>query len=266
MLLPLNGRRIYYDLVGPETGPVLCVTHSLASDGGMWAEQMPPLLGAGYRVLRVDMRGHGGSDPVAGDYTMEELANDVATVLDALGVATAHYMGLSIGGMIGQAFAVHHGPRSIHDAAATPRRRRRPAPQETWAPRVEAVSDAKGLATDRRRHDGALVHRRLQGAASPGRWKQIRDTIVGTTAQGFLGCAAAIQNFDFLAELPTLKVPTLVVCGAEDQGTPPAGNKRIAELVPGGRYEEIANARHLPNVEHPDTFNRIMLGWLEARP
>ena len=68
MLLPLNGRRICYDLVGPETGPVLCVTHSLASDGGMWAEQMAPLLGAGFRVLRVDMRGHGGSGPVAGDY------------------------------------------------------------------------------------------------------------------------------------------------------------------------------------------------------
>jgi 3-oxoadipate enol-lactonase len=100
---------------------------------------------------------------------------------------------------------------------------------------------------------------------NPGRWKQIRDTIVGTTAQGFLGCAAAIQNFDFLAALPKLRVPTLVVCGADDQGTPPAGNKRIAELVPGGRYEEIADARHLPNVEHPDTFNRIMLRWLEAQ-
>ena len=103
-------------------------------------------------------------------------------------------------------------------------------------------------------------------AKKPGRAKQIRDTIIGTTTQGFLGCAAAIQNFDFLADLPRLKVPTLVVCGADDQGTPPAGNKRIAELVSGGRYEEIANARHMPNIEHPDTFNRIMLGWLEARP
>jgi 3-oxoadipate enol-lactonase len=52
------------------------------------------------------------------------------------------------------------------------------------------------------------------------------------------------------------------VCGAKDEGTPPAGNKKIAELIPGGRYEEIADARHFPNVEHPDVFNRIMLGWL----
>src|SRR5215470_10448853 len=111
MLLSFDRRRIYYDLNGPEAGPVLCVTHSLSSDSGMWAEQMAPLLGAGYRVLRVDMRGHAGSDPIAGDYRMEDLANDVATVIDALGVASAHYMGLSIGGMIGQALAVHHGAK-----------------------------------------------------------------------------------------------------------------------------------------------------------
>ena len=65
MLLPLPGRRLYYDLAGPENGPVVCITHSLASDGGSWAEQVPPLLEAGFRVLRLDMRGHGGSDPVA---------------------------------------------------------------------------------------------------------------------------------------------------------------------------------------------------------
>jgi 3-oxoadipate enol-lactonase len=66
-------------------------------------------------------------------------------------------------------------------------------------------------------------------------------------------------------KLASLKVPSLVVCGADDQGTPPAGNKRIAELIPGGRYEEIVEARHFPNVEHPQTFNRIMMHWLEAR-
>src|SRR5262245_65944334 len=74
------------------------------------AEQMPALLGAGYRVLRVDMRGHGGSDPVAGDYTMDQLAQDVATVVGALGIDMMHYLGLSIGGMIGQAFAIKHSP------------------------------------------------------------------------------------------------------------------------------------------------------------
>ena len=89
MLLSLAGRRVYYDLAGPESGPIVCITHSLASDSGMWAEQLPPLLHAGFRVLRVDMRGHGGSDPVAGDYTMTALAGDVAAVLDALSLSAS---------------------------------------------------------------------------------------------------------------------------------------------------------------------------------
>jgi 3-oxoadipate enol-lactonase len=99
----------------------------------------------------------------------------------------------------------------------------------------------------------------------PGRWKQIRDTVAATTPAGYLGCSAAIMNFNFTAQLPGLRVPTLVVCGAEDPGTPPSENRRLAGLVPGGRYEEIPNARHFPNVEHPNTFNRIMMGWLEAQ-
>lgn len=96
MLLPVSGRRLYCGLVGPAGGPVVCITHSLASDGGSWAEQLPALVEAGFRVLRLDMRGHGGSDPVAGDYTMAALADDVAVALDALGLRRVHYIGLSI--------------------------------------------------------------------------------------------------------------------------------------------------------------------------
>jgi 3-oxoadipate enol-lactonase len=264
MLLSIGGRSVYYDLMGPEQGPVVCFTHSLASDGGMWAEQVVPLLAQGYRVLRVDMRGHGGSDPVAGDYTMEALAADTNAVLEALGIDRVHYIGLSIGGMIGQAFAINHGARLksamlCDTMPATP-----PGAAEQWGPRVKMVREANSVApladpTMERWFTDAFRPR------NPGRWKEIRETIAATTAAGYLGCAAAIQNFDFTAKLPGLRVPTLVVCGADDPGTPPAGNRRIAELVPGARYEEIADARHFPNVERPEAFNRIMLGWLEAR-
>ena len=108
MLLSLNGRRVYFDLAGPANAPVVCFTHSLNSDGGMWVEQMVPLLGAGYRVLRLDMRGHGGSAAVEGDYSMDALAADVKEALDVLGITKVHFIGLSIGGMIGQGFALAH--------------------------------------------------------------------------------------------------------------------------------------------------------------
>ncbi|HVM81390.1 MAG TPA: alpha/beta fold hydrolase [Stellaceae bacterium] len=264
MLIPLQGRRIYYDLTGPETGPVVCFTHSLASDGGMWAEQMPSLLAAGFRVLRLDMRGHGGSDPVSGPYTMSQLAGDVATAIDALGLDRVHYIGLSIGGMIGQAFAIEHAAKAKSIMLCDTLPGTLPDAKAAWAPRIEAVTKANSLepianATMERWFTDAFKPRR------PARWKEIRETVAATTPAGFLGCAAAILDFNFVPKLPALKVPSLVVCGAADPGTPPSENKRIAGLIPGARYEEIANARHFPNVEQADDFNRIMMGWLASQ-
>jgi len=264
MLLPLGGRRLYYDLAGPDGAPVVCITHSLASDGGSWAEQVPPLLAAGFRVLRLDMRGHGGSDPVAGDYTMRQLADDVAAVLEALAIRRVHYIGLSIGGMIGQSFALAH-PQYLISAMwcdtlpASPTGAR-----AAWDERMSAVRSANSLqpiaeATMERWFTDAFKTR------NPGRWRQIRDTVAATTPRGYLGCSAAILDFDFTAQLPSVRLPLLVVCGADDPGTPAAENRKIAGLVPGARYEEIAGMRHFPNVEAPDAFNRIMLGWLDAQ-
>ena len=263
MLIDLNGRQVYYDLNGPENAQVICCTHSLSSDSGMWAEQLPLLLDAGYRVLRLDMRGHGGSDPVAGDYTIDALADDVAAALDALSIDKVQYLGLSIGGMIGQSFAIRHGGRLISamfcdTLPATPA-----GGEAAWKDRIATVKEANSVAP---LADGTM-DRWFTPAFKPAnaaRWEQIRTTIAMTTPAGYLGCAAAILNFDFTSALPSVKVPTLVVCGDEDEGTPPVANKKIAELIPGGRYEEIASARHFPNVEHPDVFNRIMMDWFNA--
>ena len=264
MLLPLAGRRLYYDLVGPEDGPVVCMTHSLSSDSGMWAEQVPPLLQAGFRVLRLDMRGHGGSDALAGDYTMRALADDVAAALEALMLLRVHYIGLSIGGMIGQAFAIKHAGKLISAMWCDTLPASPTGAAAMWAERTAAVRQANSLAPIA---DGT-VERWFTDAfkpKNPSRWKQIRETVAATTPAGFLGCAAAILDFDFTAQLPSLRIPTLVVCGAEDPGTPASENRRLAGLVPGGRYEEIADARHFPNVERPEAFNRIMMGWLAAQ-
>ncbi|MBV9859464.1 MAG: alpha/beta fold hydrolase [Alphaproteobacteria bacterium] len=264
MLLPLQGRRLYYDLAGPEAAPVVCITHSLASDGGSWAEQLAPLLEAGFRVLRLDMRGHGGSDPVAGNYTMSALAADVAAVLDALSIPRVHYIGLSIGGMIGQAFALEHGDKLISAMWCDTLPASPSGARAAWDERMGIVRQANSLAPIA---DGT-VERWFTDAfkgQNPGRWKQIRDTVIGTTPAGYLGCAAGILNFDFTPRLPSVKAPVLVVCGADDPGTPASENRRLAGLVPGARYEEIPNTRHFPNVEAAEPFNRIMLGWLDAQ-
>ncbi len=264
MLLPMNGRNIAFDLVGAEGAPVVCMTHSLASDGGMWAEQVPALLAGGFRVLRLDMRGHGGSDPVGGAYTMGHLAADVAAVLDHLALAKVHYIGLSIGGMLGQAFAIGHPDRLLSAMWCDTMAQTPPGSTQVWEDRQKIVRDANALEPIA----DATVERWLTPAVKasrPNRYRQIRDTIAGTTPAGYLGCTDAIRNYDFVPQLPSVKVPVLVVCGADDAGTPPEANRRIATLVADGRYQEIPSARHFPNVEHPDTFNSIMMGWLQAR-
>jgi 3-oxoadipate enol-lactonase len=225
---------------------------------------VPILLGAGFRVLRLDMRGHGGSEPVAGDYSMSILAGDVVKALDVLGIDKVHFIGLSIGGMIGQAMLLEHAGRLRSAMLCDTQPGTPPGSEAVWDERKAAVRAAKGLSTIAEGTIERWFTPAFKGR-NPARWQQIVDTIVGTSAQGYLGCAAAIQNFSFEDRLPTVKVPTLVVCGDQDAGTPPDRNKLIASKIPGGRYEEIKDARHLPNVEHPETFNPIMVSWLREK-
>jgi 3-oxoadipate enol-lactonase len=195
---------------------------------------------------------------------MTALAGDVAAVLEMLGITRIHYIGLSIGGMIGQAFAIEHGAKLISALWSDTLPASPAGAAALWDERMNTVRRADSLEP----LADATVERWFTDAfrpKKPGRWKQIRDTVAATTPAGYLGCSAAIMNFDFTARLPALRAPTLVVCGADDPGTPASENRALAGLVPGGRYEEIANARHFPNVEHPNTFNRIMMGWLEAQ-
>ena len=220
MLIPLNNRRIHCDLLGSENAPVVCMAHCLSSDSTVWAEQVPPLLAAGWQVLRLDMRGHGGSDPAGNDCTMEELAADVVAVLDYLGLGRVHFAGVSIGGMIGQQLALDH-PRRFHSmllSGTSPQAV--PGPPGMWDARFAAIADAGSLdpiadAAMTRWVTEAFQPRR------PGRWQQVRETIAKTTPDGYIAGARAIIAFDVLDRLPEVRLPVLVICGDTDTGTPP---------------------------------------------
>jgi 3-oxoadipate enol-lactonase len=261
MLIASQARRIHYDLLGPDTGPLVCFTHSLAADGGMWSEQVGPLLAEGYRVLRIDMRGHGGSDPVPGDYTMDALADDAEAVLAALELRDVHYVGLSIGGMFGQSLALRYPKRFKSLMLCDTLPQSSPDVKGTWAPRIAALRKAGTLEAIA---DGSM-ERWLSASfrqRRPERWRQIRATLLATSLDAYIGSVAAITDFDYVPVLPTVRIPTLVVCGSEDPGTVPSENRRLASLIPGARYEEISGALHFPNVERPEIFNRILLDWL----
>jgi 3-oxoadipate enol-lactonase len=261
MLLSLGTRRFHYDLIGPDNARAVCFAHALAADSGMWAEQIPAALLAGRRVLRIDMRGHGGSAAVPGDYRLRELASDIVAVLDVLGIGTIDYVGLSVGGMIGEALALDHPVRtSSLMLCETPPASLKNA-KEVWGPRVAAVQEAGSVEPIA----DATMERWLTPdfrARHPVRWRQIRDAVAATSVAGYCGAVAALSNFDFTAELPRLRVPALVLYGEEDRATSHEENQRLASLIPGGRFVAFPGARHLPNVEGPARFNKILTEWL----
>ena len=264
MLIDAGNRRQHFDLLGPDDAPAVCLAHSLSSDSGIWAEQVPPLLAAGWRVLRIDMRGHGGSEPGTGACSLADLAADVVAVLDFLGIERIHFVGLSIGGMIGQQLALDHAAR-LHSLMLTGTSPKAvPGPPEMWPQRFAAIRAAGSVAPIA----DATMTRWFTEAFRPrreNRWRQVWNMVANTTPGGYIAGAEAIIQFDVLNRLPQVRTETLVVCGDDDPGTPAAGNRKIAALIPGARYQEIANARHIPMVEHPEVFSRIMLGWLEGR-
>jgi 3-oxoadipate enol-lactonase len=262
MFRTIGRRRLRYDLTGNGPRTVFFV-HALAADSGMWAEQVPVVLARGLRILRVDLRGHGGSEPVPGDYTLEELAFDLATLIEALGVGPVDYVGLSVGGMIGEALALRF-KESVASLmlCETPPAALRNA-REIWAPRVAAARAANSLEPIA----DATMERWLTPAfqaRNPGRWQQIRDTVASTTVEGYCGTVAALSHFDFTSELPNVRVPALVLYGEDDKASSHEENERLARLIPGGRFIALPGARHLPNVEDPDRFNAILCDWLDS--
>ena len=262
MLLHVSGHRLRFDLLGTGSRTI-CFAHALAADSGMWAEQVPALLACGFRVLTIDMRGHGGSHAVTGDYTLRELAADIAAIIAATELDRVDFVGLSIGGMIGEALAIHF---KQHVASLflceTPPASLKNA-REIWAPRMAAARAAKSLEPIADATMARWLTEEFR-TRNPRRWRQIRETVAGTSVAGYCGCVAALSNFDFTHDLPALTVPALVLCGEDDKASSLEENRRLAELIPGGRFVAFAGARHLPNIEAPERFNRILLDWLDA--
>ena len=263
MLFPQGNRKISYDLVGDEGAPVVLMVHSLAADMGLWAEQVPALIRAGFRVLRMDLRGHGASSSLPGAYTIDALADDLVLLLDFLGIKTCHYLGLSIGGMIGQSFAIHHAERLESLFICDCQSQSPPDAQAFWGPLIATIEAAGTL----EQIADSTMARWLSPAfqkAHPHRWNQVRQTVASCSVQGYVGCALAIANFNHTARLSGVQIRTMVGCGSLDQRNNPKSSQAIAKLCPNGHYTEFAGGLHVPNIELAEQFNHTLIDWLHS--
>jgi 3-oxoadipate enol-lactonase len=215
-------------------------------------------------VLRFDTRGHGRSSVPSGPYDFDQLAGDVVGLLDALGVERTHLVGLSLGGMIAQHVALHAPQRLRSLVLADTTSRYPPEALPLWPERIRIVS-TQGMEP--------MVEPTLARwftapyrAANPDVMTRIAALIRGTPPAGFIGCCHAIPTIDLTARLRALDLPTLVMVGDQDTGTPPAMAREIHEAIAGSRLEIIPGAAHLSNIEQAAAFNELLIGFLDDQP
>lgn len=247
---PRNGKRPRHTIV---------LSHALGCDLTMW-DALAKQLAADCRVIAYDHRGHGSSDAPAGEYGMAELADDAARLLRELDTGPVVWIGLSMGGMVGQELALRHPglvgalvlantTSGYPDAARAVWRQRIDTVQ---AQGIEAIADA---VMARYFHDGF----RAGHAATVARF---RRRLVTTDAIGYAGCCAAVGSVDTTARLGEIKVPALVIAGELDQGTPVSMAQTLVDGIADARLQVLAQASHLSAVEQPAAFAASVMGFV----
>ncbi|MFQ5995299.1 MAG: 3-oxoadipate enol-lactonase [Acidiferrobacterales bacterium] len=258
MELTANGTDIHYQLEGE--GPVVTLSHSLACNFSMWDEQVDALK-ARYRVLRYDIRGHGDTSAPPAPYTLEGLTDDLHALLTELGIERTHFVGLSMGGMIGQMFALAHPDmvQSLVLCDTTSRWPKESAPM--WEQRINTVQEG-GMEP--------MVEPTIERwFTEPFRQQRrdvtdrIRKMIRATPLQGYIGCCHAIPKIDTTDQLEAIQCPSLIIVGEQDPATPVEMARTIHDGIPSSGLEVLPSASHLSNVEQPAAFNRALTGFLE---
>jgi 3-oxoadipate enol-lactonase len=253
-----NGIGQYYQRYG--AGPPIVLIHALGLDHRLWEPQLSALA-IGHTVYVYDVRGHGASDVPFMPYTLTDFADDLAGLLDALGIADAHLVGLSMGGMIAQEFALSWPDRvrSLVLADTTseyPQEARRAfaerariAEERGLGPLLEPTMDRWFTPEFRRDH--------------PAEVERIRDILAVTDPRGYAASCRAIASIDVTERLVNIQAPSLVLVGAADTSTPPDMALKIHEYIPGSGYEVIPDAAHLINLARPDLFNRAVIATVQ---
>jgi len=258
MQVPVNGIDTRYVLDDESGGPWLTFVHQLGGDLSVW-DQLAGHFRHQYTVMRYDLRGHGETALSPAPFTIADLADDLNTLLDALGATRTHLVGVSMGGMVAQEFALAHPSRvaslTLADTPSrTPSDARATFDQRAAAVRrdgIKALADAtldRWLTADfRRQHPEAV--------------EQICEVLLRTSAQGYAMACEAIRDFDAHERLRDLRVPTLAVSGRHDTGTPPAATRALADAIDGARFE-LLDAAHLAPVEASQRFAGLLETFL----
>ena len=261
-----NGQELYYELHGE--GPPLVLVMGIGYDSSLWTLAQVPVLSTQFQVILVDNRDAGRSSKARQPYTIADMADDVAGLLDALEIQRSHLLGLSMGGMIALEFALRHGDRLDRlvlagTGAAPARSAVDPIQIWSWVKANNATGEVFG----------GQQFVSLFSTAFLRNHEAVRDTAellasnpYPMSPEAYGRQADAYRQFDALDRLAAITAPTLVVVGEQDLLTPPWIAREVAEAIPGARFEVIRGdgSSHVVPIECPDEFNRLVLGFLSG--
>ena len=252
MQATVNGISMHYTAEGPDAAPPIVLHHPLAANLTIW-DELAAMLAKDFRVVRFDARGHGKTDAPKAPYDFATLSKDVTALLDHLKIAKAHFLGLSMGGMIGQFLGLDHASRFPTLMLTATTSRVPPEGRVLWQDRVK-MARTEGMAampagslqrwlTERNRQNKALVSR-------------MSDMISATPVEGYAGWCQAIEMLDTTDRLKAITLPTLVVVGAE----------AIHREIPGSELVIMPACAHMLCVEDPVGMHGHLTKFLAKHP
>ena len=238
----------------------IVLSHALGLDLHLWDELARRLAVLGHPVLRYDHRGHGGSAVPPGPYAMTDLVDDAARLVREWGRGPVVWVGLSMGGMVGQGLGLLH-PELLRGLVLANTSAQYPqAAQAMWAQRIATVEvqGMAGIADMVMERYFTAAFRAAEPAAVAG----FRATVLRTDAKGYVACCHAVANVDWLERLHEVRCPALVIAGAQDVGAPVAMSQAMAERIPGAELVVIDAASHLSVIEQPLPFAQALTSFL----
>lgn len=257
----INGITIAYSDRG--NGLPIVFLHAFPLNRSMWAQQEDALCPQ-FRIITIDLRGHGESDAPLWRYTLEQSADDVCALLDRLSIQQAIFTGLSMGGYILFAFYRKYAARvkgliladtKAQADTAEGKEGRFQMAQTAYRQGPSAIADM-------------MLPKLLSPATiqtNPGLARHVRAMIEGNQISGIVGDLMAMaERPDSVPLLGQITCPTQIIVGELDQATPPSDAKLMAVQIPHARLAVIPQAAHLANLEQPEAFNQIVASFASA--
>ena len=259
MICDVGTHKLAYEISGPASATSILFGHCFASNRHFFDSQLPVL--TDYRIIRYDTRGHGESDTPSGPYRMDDLGNDAVALLDHLQVQKTHYVGVSMGGMIGQNVALRFPERLLSLGLVNTISSYDETGRQEWRDRVVKVRRYGA----RSMHDYLMkrwftpeaLRRQIPGVAyMSGAYRAFSDSAFEYIAN------AIISDLNYSDRISDIKIPTLIVASPNDPGIPQKASELLNERISGSKLEWLSPDHHLATLEHPEAFNTMLSKFL----